>query len=171
LIREDGPPVMLLAAVAVFVTIWIALKKFTHATMVTGPLFAGMACLPGAMWLGGISLNFLNVVVLPNLLAIAVDNSVHVFHRYQEDGPGSMPRIMRHTGMTAVVATCSNAAGYASMLIARHDGLRSVGLLAVVGVICTFLGTTLLFPSLIELRERLGHGRAPPEGGLTEPGS
>jgi uncharacterized protein len=155
LIRQDGPLIMGLASLVVFFTIWVALKKFTHALMVTGPLFAGMACLPGGMFLGDISLNFLNVVVLPNLLAIAVDNSVHVFHRYKEDGIGSMPRIMRHTGVTAVVATCSNAAGYASMLIARHAGLRSVGLLAVVGVVCTFLGTTILFPALIELRERI----------------
>ncbi len=155
LIRQDGPLIMGLASLVVFFTIWIALKKFTHALMVTGPLFAGMACLPGGMFLGDISLNFLNVVVLPNLLAIAVDNSVHVFHRYKEEGIGSMPRIMRHTGVTAVVATFSNAAGYASMLIARHAGLRSVGLLAVVGVVCTFLGTTILFPALIELRERI----------------
>lgn len=155
LIRQDGPLVMGLAAAVVFLVIWIALKKFTHAIMVTGPLFAGIAMLPGGMLLTGLSLNFLNVVVLPNLLAIAVDNSVHLFHRYTEDGPGSMPRIMKHTGLTAIVATCSNAAGYASMLIARHAGLRSVGLLAVVGVVCTFLGTTVLFPALIELRERL----------------
>ncbi len=155
LIRQDGPLVMGLASLVVFFTIWIALKKFTHALMVTGPLFAGMACLPGGMFLGDISLNFLNVVVLPNLLAIAVDNSVHVFHRYKEDGVGSMPLIMRHTGVTAVVATASNAAGYASMLIARHAGLRSVGFLAIVGVFCTFLGTTVLFPALIELRERI----------------
>ncbi len=164
LIRQDGPLIMGLASLVVFVTIWISLKKLSHTLMVTGPLFAGMACLPGGMWLGDISLNFLNVVVLPNLLAIAVDNSVHVFHRYQEDGPGSMSRIMRSTGVTAVVATCSNAAGYVSMLIARHAGLRSVGLLAVVDVACTFLGTTILFPSLIELRERLtGKGVPPPE--------
>ncbi len=159
LIRQDGPLIMGLASLVVFLTIWVALRKLSHALLVTGPLFAGMACLPGGMFLGNISLNFLNVVVLPNLLAIAVDNSVHLFHRYKEDGVGSMSRIMRHTGVTAVVATCSNAAGYASMLIARHAGLRSVGLLAVVGVLCTFLGTTILFPALIELRERfLGRG-------------
>lgn len=164
LIRQDGPLVMGLAALVVFFVIWLALKRLTHALMVTGPLFAGMACLPGAMYFTDLSLNFLNVVVLPNLLAIAVDNSVHLFHRYSEDGPGSMTRIMRHTGVTAIVATCSNAAGYASMLIARHAGLRSVGLLAVVGVVCTFLGTTVLFPSLIELRERFtGKGVPPPE--------
>ncbi|MFO0598599.1 MAG: MMPL family transporter [Myxococcaceae bacterium] len=165
LIRKDGPLVMGLAALVVFIVIWIALKKFTYTLMVTGPLFAGIACLPLGMVVGDLSLNFLNVVVLPNLLAIAVDNSVHLFHRYQEDGPGSMPRIMKHTGLTAIVATCSNAAGYASMLIARHAGLRSVGLLAVVGVICTFLGTTVLFPALIELRERFTGGGIPPEPG------
>jgi predicted RND superfamily exporter protein len=70
---------------------------------------------------------------------------------------------MRHTGIVAIVATCSNATGYASMLIARHAGLRSVGLLAVVGVVCTFLGTTVLFPALIELRERFTGGGIPPE--------
>lgn len=163
LIRQDGPLVMGLAALVVFITIWIALKKLTYALMVTGPLFAGMACLPGGMFLFDVSLNFLNVVVLPNLLAIAVDNSVHLFHRYQEEGRGSMPHIMRHTGLTAIVATCSNATGYASMLIARHAGLRSVGLLAVIGVACTFLGTTVLFPALIELRERFGGKTIPPE--------
>ncbi|PZR07687.1 MAG: hypothetical protein DI536_26625 [Archangium gephyra] len=155
LIRRDGPLVMGLAALVVFFVIWIALKKFTHTLMVTGPLFAGIACLPGGMFVGDISLNFLNVVVLPNLLAIAVDNSVHVFHRYKEEGVGSMMRIMRYTGLTAVVATFSNSVGYASMLIARHAGLRSVGMLAVVGVLCTFLGTTVLFPALIELKERI----------------
>jgi uncharacterized protein len=155
LIRKDGPLIMGLAALVVFFTIWVALRKLTHAVMVTVPLFAGMACLPGGMLLGDISLNFFNVVVMPNLLAIAVDNSVHVFHRYKAEGLGSMPRIMRYTGVTAIVATCSNATGYASMLIARHSGLRSVGLLACLGVVCTFLGTTVLFPALLELRERL----------------
>ncbi len=155
LIRKDGPLIMGLAALVVFFVIWLALKKFGHALMVTGPLFAGMVCLPGAMYLSGLSLNFLNVVVLPNLLAIAVDNSVHLFHRYKEEGHGSMWQIMRHTGVTAIVATCSNAAGYASMLIARHAGIRSIGLLAIVGVACTFVGTTILFPALIELKERI----------------
>ena len=164
LIRQDGPLVMGLASLVVFFTIWIALRKFSHALMVTGPLFAGMACLPGGMFVGDISLNFLNVVVLPNLLAIAVDNSVHVFHRYKEEGIGSMGRIMRHTGLTAVVATASNTAGYASMLIAHNSGLRSVGLLATVGVVCTFMGTTVLFPALIELRERVL------KRGLSDPG-
>jgi uncharacterized protein len=154
LVKEDGPLIMLLAAIVVFITIWISLKNFFHTLMVAGPLFAGMACLPGVMLLFDVSLNFFNVVVLPNLLAVAVDNSVHLFHRYKEEGKGSMAHIMAHTGVTAIVATCSNAAGYGALVIAHHAGLRSVGMLAVIGVACTFVGTTILFPALIELREK-----------------
>jgi predicted RND superfamily exporter protein len=159
LIRKDGPLIMLLAAIAVFVMIWLSLRSFVRAWLVAGPLYLGMACILGAMHLWDVHLNFLNVVVLPNLLAIAVDNSVHLFHRYQEEGPGSLGHIMRHTGFAAVVATLSNAAGYGAMLIARHEGLRSVGVMAVLGVTCTFVGTTIFFPALLTMLERWRRAR------------
>ncbi|MCC6334163.1 MAG: MMPL family transporter [Myxococcales bacterium] len=154
LIRKDGPTIMALAAVVVFLMIWLSLRSFVRAWLVAGPLYLGMACVLGAMHLFHVNLNFLNVVVLPNLLAIAVDNSVHLFHRYREEGPGSLGHIMRTTGFAAVVATLSNAAGYGAMLIAHHEGLRSVGVLAVLGVTCTFLGTTIFFPALLAMIER-----------------
>jgi predicted RND superfamily exporter protein len=65
---------------------------------------------------------------------------------------------MRHTGFAAVVATLSNAAGYGAMLVAHHEGLRSVGVMAVLGVSCTFLGTTIFFPALLAMVERWRRG-------------
>jgi predicted RND superfamily exporter protein len=154
LIKQDGPLILGLAAVVVFAMIWVALRRLRYAALVAGPLYLGMTCIFGGMHLFDVRLNFLNVVVLPNLLAIAVDNSVHLFHRYREEGPGTLGHIMRTTGFAAVIATFSNAAGYGAMLVARHEGLRSVGVLAVLGVLCTFIGTTIFFPSLLAVLER-----------------
>ncbi len=154
LIKHDGPRIMALAAIVVFAMIWLSLKRFSDACLVAGPLYIGMICILGAMHVFDVRLNFLNVVVLPNLLAIAVDNSVHLFHRYKEEGVGSLGHIMRHTGFAAIVATLSNAAGYGAMLIARHEGLRSVGVMALIGVACTFMGTTVFFPALLAVIER-----------------
>jgi hypothetical protein len=106
------------------------------------------------MYLFDVQLNFINAVVLPNLLAIAVDNSVHLFHRYEEEGPGSLGHVVRHTGFAAVAATLSNAAGYGALLVASHQGLRSIGQIALLGVVSTFLGTTVFFPALLALLER-----------------
>lgn len=154
LVRGDGPFILWSAALVVFLVIWASLRSFKHAMMVAGPLFLGMVCLAGGMYLFDVQLNFINAVVLPNLLSIAVDNSVHLFHRYEEEGPGSLGKVVRHTGLAAVVATISNAAGYGALLIASHQGLRSIGQIAILGVVCTFLGTTVFFPAMLALMER-----------------
>ncbi|MBK8256097.1 MAG: MMPL family transporter [Polyangiaceae bacterium] len=149
LIQGDGPRILLLASVMVFAMIALSLRSVKKTLVVVLPLFAGLTCLVGAMFLWGVSLNFLNVVVLPSLLTIAVDNSVHIYHRYEEEGTGRLGRVMQTAGASAAVATCSNATGYAALLVARHAGLRSVGVLSLLGVLCAFWGTTVLFPALL----------------------
>ncbi|RKH57721.1 hypothetical protein D7W81_30550 [Corallococcus aberystwythensis] len=154
LVRGDGPFILWSAATVVFLVILASLRSFKRALLVAGPLFLGMTCLAGGMYLFDVQLNFINAVVLPNLLAIAVDNSVHLFHRYEEEGPGSLGRVVRNTGFAAVVATLSNAAGYGALLVANHQGLRSIGQIALLGVVSTFLGTTVFFPAMLALLER-----------------
>lgn len=168
LVRGDGPLILGAAAVVVFLAILASLRSLKRALLVAGPLFLGMVCLAGGMYLFDVQLNFINAVVLPNLLAIAVDNSVHLFHRYEEEGPGSLGHVVRHTGFAAVAATLSNAAGYGALLIASHQGLRSIGQIALLGVVCTFLGTTVFFPALLALLERwkLRHGKGAGEGAV-----
>jgi hypothetical protein len=183
MVRGDGPFILWSAAAVVFLTILISLRSFKRACLVAGPLFLGMLCLAGGMYLFDIQLNFINAVVLPNLLAIAVDNSVHLFHRYEEEGPGSLGHVVRHTGLAAVVATLSNAAGYGALLISHHAGLRSIGQIALLGVMCTFRGPTVFFPAMLALLERwkgrkreggmirsLEIGAPRKEGAATEPG-
>lgn len=164
LVRGDGPFILAAAAVVVFLAIFASLRSLKRALLVAGPLFLGMVCLAGGMYLFDVQLNFINAVVLPNLLAIAVDNSVHLFHRYEEEGPGSLGHVVRHTGLAAVVATLSNAAGYGALLVASHQGLRSIGQIALLGVVCTFLGTTVFFPALLALIERWKHRKQPGVG-------
>ncbi len=154
LIRQDGPKILTLAAAAVFVMIAISLRSLKKAVLVVVPLFLGVLCTFGAMYVFSIEFNFLNVVVLPNLLSIAVDNSVHVFHRYEEEGRGSLGHVFRTTGVAAIVATLTNAAGYGTLVTAHHYGLKSIAYVAMLGVACTFVGTTLVFPALLQLLER-----------------
>lgn len=172
LVRGDGPFILWAAAAVVFLVILASLRSFKRALLVAGPLFLGMTCLAGGMYLFDVQLNFINAVVLPNLLAIAVDNSVHLYHRYEEEGPGSLGRVVRSTGFAAVVATLSNAAGYGALMVANHQGLRSIGQIALLGVVSTFLGTTVFFPAMLALLERWKGRRsavAPQPGAVVRP--
>lgn len=46
-----------------------------------------MLAMLAGLELGGIKLNFINIAVIPSIFTVAIDNTVHLFHRYrQEDG-------------------------------------------------------------------------------------
>jgi len=155
LVQEDGPRVLGLAGLVVLGVLLLSLRDARAALLIAGCLALGMLSLAGALHLSGVRLNFINAVVLPNLLAIAVDNALHLYHRYREEGPGSLGHVLRSTGRAAILATLANAAGYGALLVARHEGMRSIGQLALLGVLCTFLATMVLFPSVLALAERL----------------
>jgi predicted RND superfamily exporter protein len=170
LVYGDGPYILWSASAVVFAAIWASLRSVRKALLVATPLFLGMLCLAGAMNLFNVHLNFINGAVLTNLLAIAVDNSVHLYHRYEEEGPGSLGFVLKQTGYAALIATLTNGAGYGALLVAHHDGLRSIGQLAVLGVICTSFGTTVLFPALLALIERW-KGRGKPSSNSSDKGA
>ncbi|MFN0064595.1 MAG: efflux RND transporter permease subunit [Myxococcaceae bacterium] len=159
LVYQDGPAILWRAALVVLLAIFISLRSVRRTLIVAGPLFLGMLSLGGALVLFDVRINFINGVVLPNLLAIAVDNSVHLYHRYQEEGVGSLPFILKRTGFAALVATLTNASGYATLLLAHHTGLRSISYVALLGVATTFFGTTFVFPAVLGLLERAGARR------------
>ena len=82
-----------------------------------------------------------------------------MFHRYRELGPGSLPRVIRSTGGAALVASLTTAAGFGSVMIAQHQGIASLGLLAIVGIGTTFFTCTLFFACALRLLEVWGERR------------
>jgi len=94
-----------------------------------------------------------NMVVIPSVIGIGIDNAVHIFHRYKHEGRGSIRLVIRTTGRAAFLASFTTAVGFGSSMISHNLGLRSMGFLAVIGIIATFLSATVFFPGMITLLE------------------
>ena len=86
-----------------------------------------------------IPLNLFNIVVLPTVLGIGVDTSIHLVHRLRDGEPVS--RVFRKTGSAALVSAATTALGFASLLVVSNEGLRSIGLVAVIGIVCITVST------------------------------
>jgi predicted exporter len=93
---------------------------------------AGTVLLFGTMGHLQIDLNPANMIVLPLIMGIGVDGGVHVVHdslhqkgRY-EIGSTAFSAILVNTLTTMV--------GFGAMMIARHRGLYSLGLVLTLGV-------------------------------------
>jgi predicted RND superfamily exporter protein len=116
------------------------------------PPIAGGLLMFGFLAYLEISLNPANLIVLPLVLGIGVDDGVHVIHDYRAQGKNY--RTSPSTMNAIVLTSLTSMIGFGSMMVAAHRGLYSVGLVLVIGVgSCLFVSLVTL-PALLTLLSR-----------------
>jgi len=153
LLRESKLAVGL-ALFSVFVLVWIDVRELKGALLILTPLIASLLWLFAVMFLFSIKLNFFNMVVLPSIVGIGIDNGVHIYHRYREEGPGSIVSVMKTTGMPVTASVMTTMLGFIGLVFAQHQGLNSIGELAVLGLSLTLLAGVTLLPVLLQQLEK-----------------
>jgi hypothetical protein len=151
MITREGPIAVALSLGVVFLIIFLSTRSLRASVLIVVPLVFGMVWTGGLMVALGMELNFFNMVVFPSLVGIGVDEGVHIHHRYREEGPGSLPFVMRRTGMAVTLTTVTTMVGYAGLALAHHPGLRAIGILAVLGLGAAFLGALVVLPAMLEV--------------------
>lgn len=151
LITVEGWMSGALAFGVVFLIVLADFRTIKATVLVLSPLAIGVLWMGGTMYLGGMKLNFFNIAVLPSVIGIGVDNGVHLYHRYLEEGSGSLYFVLKRTGLTIGMTTLTTIVGYSGLILARHPGLRSMGNLAVIGLSTTFVAAVVVLPALIRV--------------------
>jgi len=137
----------LLTGVASIVFLVLVFQNRLYRTLLTlvSPL-VGFLWFLSLMRLLHIELNAYSVLVFPLLIGMAVDGALHLWHRYQEESTGSLHYILRHTGITVCLASSTTIIAYSGLLFSSHPGLRSMGLVAVLGLLCLLAAHLTIFP-------------------------
>jgi len=116
------------------------------------PVAIGSIWLGGLMGLFGIPMNPANIMTLPLVLGIGVTNGIHILNRFAEEQHASI--LARSTGKAVFVSGLTAIAGFGSLVLAQHQGIRSLGYVMAAGVTtCMIAGLTFL-PALLNLTLR-----------------
>jgi predicted RND superfamily exporter protein len=111
------------------------------------PVALGMLQLFGLMsWLG-IPLNPANMIVLPLILGIGLDDGVHVLHDFRLCAGRYC--LSRSTATAILLTSLTTMVGFGSMMIADHRGLQSLGRVLTIGVLCCLISSVILLPALL----------------------
>jgi predicted RND superfamily exporter protein len=102
----------------------------------------------------GLELNLFNIVVLPTIIGVGIDNAIHIRHAHLREGRGSIPRVIAGCGKAALLSSATTAIGFGAAALAHHVGIASLGWLALLGVACAFVGSTVALPALLSLVDR-----------------
>lgn len=153
LMLRDSPRAISLTVVVVLLIVLADFRSLRSALLVIFPLACGTVWMCGSLYLQDLKLNFYNMVALPTIIGMGIDNGVHLYHRYREEGPGSMPVVIRSTGGAMFISMLTTMVGFFGLMMATHPGLNSIGRLALIGLLTCFVAAVLVLPAILEVLE------------------
>ena len=138
-----------LAAFLVFTILWIDFRSLRDTVLALVPLCLGVIWMLGGMRLLHLDFNFANLVAVPLILGVGIDNGVHVIHRWRLEGDAGMPVVLQHTGRAICIASGTTMVGFGSLALADHRGMASLGQALILGVGGCLITSTVVLPNLL----------------------
>ena len=153
-IGKDGRNAILLALVVVFFVLWVDYRKPGHALMAMIPLTIGIFWMVGLMGLFGIKMNVVNIMGLPMIIGIGVDDGVHIVHRWRIEGKGKITQVISSTGKAILLTSATTMLAFGSLVFSVWPGFASLGVAMFIGVGACFLSTIIVLSGILGVLER-----------------
>lgn len=139
------------ASAIIVLLLLIEFRSLRDTLLALTPTIVGLSLLLGCMGRFGIALNLANFFAMPIILGIGLNDGAQIMHRIRESD-GYFPSLMTHsTGYGVVLASLTAFASFASMILASHRGLASLGLILALGIGFCMVGSTLVLPNVLQL--------------------
>jgi len=153
ILGKDGRNAIILTLSVVFILLWIDFRKPLYALMAMVPLAFGIIWMVGIMYLAGIKLNMMNIMGLPLIIGIGIDDGVHLIHRWRYEGTGKLITVFSSTGKAVLLTTLTTMLAFGSMIFSAFPAWGSFGGSLFIGVAACFLASVTVLPGIIGFLE------------------
>jgi len=156
-VERDAPRILVAILVLVLATLYATLGKMRLALLALAPALVTLAVTVGLLPRIGLELDYLNMIILPILLGIGVDDGAHVVARVDAGEP--LEEVWRHTGWDITGAILTDVFGFGVLALAAHPGLSGLGKLALVGLGVNMVACVVLLPVALAALPLAGRSR------------
>lgn len=139
------------ALAAVMFFLYIDLRSIRQTLLALLPVGLGMLQMCGIMGYLGIAFNAANMIVLPLIIGIGIDDGIHVLHDFRHQHGKSFYRLSPSTCMSVILTSFTTIMGFGTLMVASHRGLQSLGLVLSLGIFCCLYTSVLILPALLTL--------------------
>ena len=139
------------AFAAIVAILFATFRSVVYTLVGLVPLVVGVMLMVGGMWLAGIPFNSANIIVMPLILGIAVDSGIYIINRYRGEDGDAAAVIMSSTGLGVVYNTLTIMASFGALMVARHQGVFSIGAVMCLGMVVCQAAFVLVLPAVLTL--------------------
>jgi hopanoid biosynthesis associated RND transporter like protein HpnN len=102
----------------------------------------------------GLDLNFANIIAIPVLLGLGVDNGVHIVHRARASFD-VQPLLQTSTARAILFSSLTTLFSFGNLAFSPHRGTASMGILLTIGVVFILVATLLILPAFLNQGESI----------------
>ncbi len=144
------------AVVFIVVLLLLTFRNLYLAFLVLTPLIMGTVWTLGLMDLCGVGFNLANSLFLPLIVGAGVEYGIIILQRRRQDGVSKDgTAIPLSTAKGVILAGLTTAMGFGSLIVAHHQGIASLGLLAMIGSLSILIAAIIFLPALMQVTEAL----------------
>lgn len=151
LMKKEAIRAFLIILIAVFCVLLMDFRSVKATLLVFFPLVTAFLISFFVMVVAGQKLTIFNVVMFPILIGMCVDSFVHFYHRYREHPANNhaVDVMVTTTGSATLVASFINIIGFGSMFLSQHQGLKSIAVVALIGMLSILYCVLFFFPTCL----------------------
>ncbi|MFV2059512.1 MAG: MMPL family transporter, partial [Gammaproteobacteria bacterium] len=140
---------LLTALILITILLLFIYKNITDTFLVLTPLLLAALFTTALAVVLDIPFNFSNIIAIPLLFGIGVDNGIHMISRHRSSGLKNTHILHTSTSRAVVLSALTTVASFGNLGYSSHPGTASMGQLLTIGVILTLLCTLLILPVLM----------------------
>ncbi len=149
IIGADGAKASILTLLAVLLFLWVDFASLKRAFLALIPLAFGVTWMLGVMGLFGIKFTLLNIMALPLIIGIGIDDGVHILHRWSIEGKSNIYGVFASTGKAVIITSLTTMLSFGSLVFATYRGFGSLGIALFIGVGVCLLASLVILPAFL----------------------
>ena len=147
-----------IALITIALLLYAIRRNVTDTLLVMTPLIlAGLFTMASTV-LTHTPINYANIIALPLLLGLGVDNGIHMVEKLHHSLSEEQNIYQSSTARAMFYGALTTASSFAGLAFSPHEGIASMGLIITMGIFWIMVCTFIVLPALskLVLREKIG---------------
>lgn len=145
-----------IALITIAVLLYFIRRNLTDTLLVMTPLLlAGLFTMASTV-ITGTPINFANIIALPLLLGLGVDNGIHMVEKLRHSLSEEQNIYQSSTARAMFYGALTTSSSFAGLAFSPHQGIASMGLVITIGIFWIMVCTFVILPALSKLVLRRG---------------
>lgn len=131
------------------------LRSFKYTLYILLPILLAGVITGAAMVILNLQFNFANIIALPLLFGLGVDNGVHIVHRARNNSSTAKNLLETTTARAIFFSSFTTLFSFGNLAFSPHNGTASLGIVLTLGLLFMLFSTLVVLPAFLNQKSNV----------------